>query len=298
MSTIIKRACRNGQSLLRVTSKSGLNQALSIQTRSLSHMTSIINRVSHANCHCQSCIANHSSIYSHRFNRNSVRYFSDQKQNAGADSNQPTNEAEEEVGEFELEEESNQEEMNELHSKVTQLSKDVDKWKDTAARFQADLFNSRSMSEKDIKNAKNFANKKFGKDMLGVADALHSAIDQFEKEISENKLDIDNNSHLKSLYNGVKLTHKTLMENFSRNGITLMDCKGEYFDPHKHEALAQIDSHEEEEGTILQVYSQGYLLHERVLRPAKVVVAKKPVEALGPDGDDNNDGDSDSQQKS
>lgn len=85
-----------------------------------------------------------------------------------------------------------------------------------AARSQADLMNFHTMSQKDVDKARKYAVKRFGKDVLSVADALRGALDAIDTE------NLENDEKTKSLVDGVKLTQRALLESFEKNGITLV----------------------------------------------------------------------------
>lgn len=121
--------------------------------------------------------------------------------------------------------------------------------------------------KKQIEDTRLFGIQGFAKDLLEVADVLGKATESIPEE------EIKNNSHLKSLYEGLLLTDQQLHKVFSKNGLEKLSPVGEKFDPNFHEALFEQDV-PGEEGTVILVNQVGYTLNARVLRPAKVGVAK------------------------
>lgn len=135
-------------------------------------------------------------------------------------------------------------------------------------RSLADNENILQRGRKQIQEAKLFGIQGFSKDLLEVADILEKATDSVPKE------EIENNSFLKSMFEGLQLTGTQLQKVFYKNGLEKISPMGEKFDPHYHEALFQVDLPDKEDGTVAIVEKVGYKLHERSLRPALVGVVK------------------------
>lgn len=122
---------------------------------------------------------------------------------------------------------------------------------------------------KQIEEAKVFGIQSFCKDLLDVADVLGKATETVPKtEIN------DSNPHLKSLYEGLLMTEAQLQNVFKRHGLEQVNPLNEKFNPNYHEALFQQEVKDKESGTVVVVSKIGYKLHDRVLRPALVGVAK------------------------
>jgi molecular chaperone GrpE len=147
--------------------------------------------------------------------------------------------------------------------------------KDRLVRALAETENVRRRLEKDKQDASVYAVTSFARDLLAVADNLRRAIDA----VPENARDTD---VIKGLIVGVEMTERELLHVFSRFGITKMDALGAKLDPHFHQAMAEIESSEHPPGHIAQVYQSGYVIKDRLLRPAMVVVAKTPSDAAPP----------------
>ena len=148
-----------------------------------------------------------------------------------------------------------------------------DKLKETEEkllRSLAELENQRRRFEKDIKDAFEFGSFNFAKESLALLDNLQRAKDAIknDKELKENK-DLD-----KFLEN-INIIEKDLVSIFEKNNIKKIDAKDKKFDPNFHQAMTEIEDGSSEPGTIVQEIQTGYMLGERLLRPALVGVAKK-----------------------
>jgi len=127
-------------------------------------------------------------------------------------------------------------------------------------RARADLDNVRKQSAADISRAHKYAVERFAGELLAVKDSLESAL-------------APGNASLEAIRAGVELTLKQLDAAFEKSQIVEIDAAGQKFDPHRHQAMAMVDS-PAPANTVAQVFQKGYLLHDRVLRPAMVAVAK------------------------
>jgi molecular chaperone GrpE len=143
------------------------------------------------------------------------------------------------------------------------LAKADDNW-NQFLRARADLENVQRRSERDLSNAHKFGIEKFAKDLLPVKDSLEMGIAAATEDGAD----------AAKLVEGSELTLKMLAAALGKYGIKVVDPKGEKFDPEQHEAMAMQPSKSSEPNTILQVIQKGYLLNDRVLRPAMVIVAK------------------------
>lgn len=131
---------------------------------------------------------------------------------------------------------------------------------DAWLRAKAEGENIRRRAQEDIAKAHKFAVEKFAGELLAVKDSLEAAL-----AVPEQTVD--------SLKSGVELTLKQLISAFERNALIEVNPLGEKFDPHRHQAIGMVDS-EQEANTVVTVLQKGYLLAERTLRPALVMVAK------------------------
>lgn len=125
---------------------------------------------------------------------------------------------------------------------------------------KAESENIRRRAHEDTDKARKFALEKFSGELLAVKDSLEAALAIETTDVA-------------SYRNGVELTHKQLVSVFEKFNITEVHPVGEKFDPHQHQAISMVEA-EAEPNTVVQVLQKGYTLHERVLRPALVMVAK------------------------
>lgn len=153
---------------------------------------------------------------------------------------------------------------------------EVAELKDKLLRTLADMENLRRRSQKDREDALKYSSANFARDMLSVADNLRRAIDSIPEDGDPD------GAALVGFIEGISLTEKELLSTLERHGIRKIDPMGEKFDPQFHEAMFEIPSAEAENGTVLQVVEVGYVIHDRLLRPAKVGIAKAGPAASGP----------------
>ena len=137
--------------------------------------------------------------------------------------------------------------------------------KDAWLRAKAETENVRRMGQSDVARAHKYAIERFASELLSVRDALEQTL-------------ATGNATPEQLREGVELTLKTLAAAFERSSIVPVDPAGEKFDPNRHQAMAMIPSGKPAQ-TVVQVFQKGYLLHDRVLRPALVAVSSGPGEA-------------------
>jgi molecular chaperone GrpE len=137
---------------------------------------------------------------------------------------------------------------------------------DRILRMAAEMDNTRKRLEREKGDAISFANVSLIKDMLSVADNLERALQHAE---GETEVDAP-------LLDGMKMTLKGFLDVLARYGCVPFDAVGKSFDPNFHEAVAQQESTEHEELTVLNEFQRGYTLNDRLLRPAMVLVSKVP----------------------
>ncbi len=161
--------------------------------------------------------------------------------------------------------------------------------RDKLLRAMADAENTRRRAEKDKQEAAKFGMTKFARDLLSVADNLRRAIETIPQEERDNASDM-----VKNVITGVEMTEKELLACFERYSIRRVDSKGEKFDPNRHQAVAEVPGTGQPNGTVVEVFQIGYVMEDRLLRPAMVTVAKDveaPAQSGGPsDGADGEGG--------
>jgi molecular chaperone GrpE len=133
-------------------------------------------------------------------------------------------------------------------------------------RAQAEIQNMRRRMEREVANAHKYALEKFSADLLAVADNLERGLAAVPAE----------DEGLKAVREGIELTLKSLTDVFARYGIEGVDPRGAQFDPQLHEAMAMVPVPGAEPNSIIDVLEKGYSLNGRLIRPARVVVAKNP----------------------
>lgn len=159
---------------------------------------------------------------------------------------------------------------------------EVKDMKDKVLRSYAEMENVLARTKRESENTKKYAIQNFSKSLLDVADNLSRASSVVKESFS--KIDTSNNSDeavplLKTLLEGVEMTEKQLGEVFKKFGVEKFDPLNEKFDPNRHYALFQIPDPSKPSGTVAAVVKVGYMLHDRVLRPAEVGVTEGgPVE--------------------
>ncbi|MEQ9489716.1 MAG: nucleotide exchange factor GrpE [Alphaproteobacteria bacterium] len=161
------------------------------------------------------------------------------------------------------------------------LQKENAELKDRLMRALAETENTRRRAEKDRSDASKFGGSGIAKELLPVLDNLGRAVSAVPPELSEE------NEQIKNLVVGVEMTEKQFLDAFNRFGIKRIDPKGEKFSYDRHQAMSEREGTGEAPGTIVEVLQAGYMMHERLLRPAMVVVAKgEPKKTGRPEGHD------------
>ena len=141
---------------------------------------------------------------------------------------------------------------------------------DKLLRSLAEIENQRRRFEKEIKDAFEFGSFNFAKESLAILDNLERA-----KNAIKNDAVLKSNKDLDKFLDNISIIEKDLISIFEKNRITKVEAKGKKFDPNLHQAMAEIENDKQEAGTIVQEIQSGYMLSERLLRPALVGVAKK-----------------------
>ncbi len=137
-------------------------------------------------------------------------------------------------------------------------------------RSLAEIENQRRRFEKEIKDAFEFGSFNFAKENLAILDNLQRA-----KEAIKNDEKLKDNNDLDKFLENINIIEKDLISIFERNRIKKIDTKGKKFDPNFHQSMSEIEDDKAEPGSIIQEIQAGYMLGERLLRPALVSVAKK-----------------------
>src|SRR5690625_4710807 len=154
-----------------------------------------------------------------------------------------------------------------LRDEAEKLRQETAELKNQLLRALAETENVRKRGQRDREEALRYAAAPLAKDLLPVADNLRRAIEAVSPEAAEQ------DERLKSLLVGVEMTEKSLLDTLAKHGVSPVDPLGERLDPHRHEAMMEIPDPSKPHGTISQVFEIGYVLHDRLLRPARVAVA-------------------------
>lgn len=142
-------------------------------------------------------------------------------------------------------------------------------FKDKLLRTLADMENLRKRTEREVADARQYAIAGFARDVLQVADNMHRALDHIGDELRGSE-----DAKVKSLVEGVDLTERELAKALEKNGVKMFSPLGEKFDPNVHQAMFEMPDSGYPNGSVAQVVQAGYMIGERVLRPALVAVAK------------------------
>jgi molecular chaperone GrpE len=155
----------------------------------------------------------------------------------------------------------------------------IAKLTDQLLRALAEAENIRRRSQREIEDARKYAVANFARDVLTVADNLRRALDAVPEDAAASE-------DLKALSEGVGLTERELLAMMERHGIRKVNPMGEKFDPNLHQAMFEADTPGADPGTVIEVAQAGFVIGERLLRPAMVGVAKKPPKAAPADAGD------------
>lgn len=161
------------------------------------------------------------------------------------------------------------EEAVDLQGASEVLNAEITALKDRILRTMAEMENLRRRTEKEVADSKAYGISSFARDMLTVADNLQRAQANLPAEARG-----DLSPAVRSFIEGVELTERDFLSRLSRFGIRPMDTAGQKFDPNRHEALFEMPDPSVPSGSIAQVVETGYVIGDRVLRPAKVGVAR------------------------
>ena len=149
------------------------------------------------------------------------------------------------------------------------LLADVEQLKDQRLRMAAEMENLRRRTAREIKDAKSYAISGFARDMLQVSDNLQRAL----AAVPEQTEDATDNG-LKTLIEGVELTERAMISALERHGVVKLEPMGQKFDPNFHQAMYEVPNTNVANNTVVDVVQPGYVIGDRMLRPAMVGVAK------------------------
>ncbi|MBB5073791.1 molecular chaperone GrpE [Bartonella callosciuri] len=172
-----------------------------------------------------------------------------------------------------------EEEKNEFVDPLAALQDENKELKDQLLRLAADMENLRRRTARDVADAKAYSIANFARDMLSVSDNLNRALEAIPEGAKEN------DTGLKTLAEGVEMTERAMMAALERHGVQKIHPEGQKFDPHFHQAMFEIPNSDVPDNTVQQVVQAGYIIGERVLRPAIVGVAKGGTKEVSAESD-------------
>ncbi len=152
--------------------------------------------------------------------------------------------------------------------RIKELEAEAAELKDRSLRALADAENTRRRAQRETADARKFGPSGLAKDLLNVSDNLRRALDSVPGDLREGDEQIDN------LMTGVEMVEKELLSAFGKNGITKIEPLGEPFNHDFHEAMYEVEGTGKPAGTVVEMLQPGFLLHDRLLRPAMVAIAK------------------------
>jgi len=146
---------------------------------------------------------------------------------------------------------------------------EIEQLKDEKLRLLADMENLRKRSDRDRVDSIRYGSINFARDILSTSDNLSRALDAIPKDARKTETMIN-------LINGLRMVQKEFTSILAKHGIKKIDALNQRFDHNFHQAMMEIESEEVEEGIVIQEIQSGYNMHDRLLRPSMVGVAKKP----------------------
>lgn len=150
-------------------------------------------------------------------------------------------------------------ESDDLAQRVEELEQQLAQAREDQLRERAELENLRKRLVREAEQARRFANEKLLADLLPVFDSLEAGLSA--------------SGDVEKVREGVELTLRQLLRVAEASGLSVVDPAGSTFDPERHQAMSMVQAEDQAPGTVVQVYQKGYVLNERLLRPALVVVA-------------------------
>lgn len=165
--------------------------------------------------------------------------------------------------------EAGEEDDDSLSDVLENLRNDLEAAKQDVLYAKAETQNVRRRAEKDIADARNYSATGFARDVLSVWDNLSRAVDAIPESLRED-------DSMKGLVTGIEATKRELEKVFGQHGVTRVAAMGMPLDPNQHQAMMEVPSNDHEPGTVVQEMQSGWMIKDRLLRPAMVGVAKKP----------------------
>lgn len=152
---------------------------------------------------------------------------------------------------------------------VAEAKREAAEIKDKLLRTLAEMENLRKRTEREVLDARLYGIAGFARDVLAVADNMHRALEAIGPELRESA-----DAKVKALVEGVELTERELLKTLEKNGVKKFSPQAEKFDPNVHQAMYEIPTSELPPGQVAEVIQAGYMIGDRVLRPAMVAVSR------------------------
>ena len=165
-----------------------------------------------------------------------------------------------------------------------ELAREAAEYKDKLLRVLAEMENLLRRTAREVIDARQYGNAAFARDILAVADNMERALAALDAELRE-KAD----AGVKALLDGVELTERELLKVLEKHGVKKFEPLGEKFDPNLHQAMYEVADPSVPAGTVAQVVQAGYMIGDRMLRPALVAVAKGGAKGAAAPANDNAD---------
>ncbi len=169
---------------------------------------------------------------------------------------------------------------------MAEARREAAEFKDKLLRTLAEMENLRKRTEREVLDARMYGITGFARDVLAVADNMHRALAAIGPELREAA-----DPKVKALIEGVELTERELLKSLEKNGVKKFSPEGEKFDPNVHQAMYEIPTPDLPPGQVAQVIQAGYMIGDRVLRPAMVAVSKAAVKPASSANDNPQPGD-------
>ena len=152
---------------------------------------------------------------------------------------------------------------------IAEAKREATEFKDKLLRTLAEMENLRKRTEREVLDARLYGIAGFARDVLAVADNMHRALETIGPELREST-----DAKVRALIEGVELTERELLKTLEKNGVKKFSPQGEKFDPNLHQAMYEVPTSDLPPGQVAEVIQAGYMIGERVLRPAMVAVSK------------------------
>ena len=164
---------------------------------------------------------------------------------------------------------------------IALLVREAAEYKDKLLRALADMENLRKRTEREVADSRLYSVTSFARDILNVADNMHRALNALDVGLRERA-----DAGVKALLDGVELTERELLNALEKHGVKKLEPVGLKFDPNMHQAMYEVPDSTTPAGHVVQVIQAGYMIGDRVLRPALVAIAKASSKAE-PSANDN-----------